>query len=103
MSDAVFLTLGRHEECSSLSRVVAETVAPELSGRARNLKKHAEIVLSAGPFDRLYRLESGLLTLVASDAEGRQVPMRSIVPGDFFGEFCFCAASTGPHDSIVAR
>src|SRR5437016_6217436 len=103
MSSATILQFGRHEECSSLTRLATAAAPIELAGRSRNLKKHAELPLSVAPFDRIFRLETGRLTLAACDAAGRQVVMRSVTPGDFFGEYCFCAAQAEPHDYVAAK
>ena len=96
------LSFHRHEECAALTGLAMKSSEVAFIGRRRMLRKKSEIELSA-PYDRIYRIESGNLILTTSDSSGVEVPLRRLVQGEFFGEFCFCPEGNEPHEYVAAR
>jgi CRP/FNR family transcriptional regulator len=97
------VTFADHSECIALTTLVqAETSNPP-RGRYRSLKRRDSLWLSEAPFDRVYRLESGHLSIVGADEAGRELLLRTISAGEWFGDYCLCPGQHWRHPAIEAR
>jgi CRP-like cAMP-binding protein len=76
---------------------------PPPGGRERSLKRRQSLLLSEAPFDRVYRLEAGHLSIVGADEAGRELLLRTISPGEWFGDYCLCPGQHWPHPAVEAR
>jgi CRP-like cAMP-binding protein len=101
MASAIAFT--DHSECSALTSLVQTDAATQAGGRLRSLKRGQSLWLSEAPFDRIYRLEAGHLSIVGADETGRELLLRTISAGDWFGEYCLCPGQHMPHPELEAR
>jgi CRP/FNR family transcriptional regulator, cyclic AMP receptor protein len=51
--------------------------------------------------DRVFRLHAGRVHIVGMNAEGQERLYRAVIPGELFGEMCFCAHRHEPHGSFA--
>jgi CRP-like cAMP-binding protein len=100
---AAILTLTDHSECIALTALVQAEASSTPGGRPRSLKRRQSLWLSEAPFDRVYHLEAGQLSLVGADEAGREVLLRTISTGEWFGDYCLCPGQHWPHPSVEAR
>ena len=92
-----------HSECTALTSLVqAETATPP-GARPRSLKRGQSLWLSEPPFDRIYRLETGRLSIVGTDEAGRELLLRTVTVGDWFGDYCLCPGQQMDHPALEAR
>jgi CRP/FNR family transcriptional regulator, cyclic AMP receptor protein len=92
-----------HSECDALTSLVQGAVSPPPGARRRTLKRGQSLWLSEAPFDRIYRLESGRLTIVGADEAGRELLLRTLAVGDWFGDYCLCPGQQLRHPDLEAR
>jgi CRP-like cAMP-binding protein len=92
-----------HSECDALTSLVQAEVANPPGGRRRGLKRGQSLWLSEAPFDRIYRLESGRLSIVGADDTGRELLLRTLAAGDWFGDYCLCPSQQLRHPDLEAR
>jgi hypothetical protein len=59
-----------HSECTALSSLVQDETATPPGARPRSLKRGQSLWLSEPPFDRIYRLETGRMSIVGTDEAG---------------------------------
>jgi CRP/FNR family cyclic AMP-dependent transcriptional regulator len=96
------LHLPSHQACQALSANIVEHTLSR-SGRARR-KEYASGSTIWQPSDlpdRLFRLQSGRVHIVAVSGEGQEHLYRAVVPGELFGEICFCAHRHEPHGTFA--
>jgi|KBSMisStaDraftv2_1062788.scaffolds.fasta_scaffold107707_4 CRP-like cAMP-binding protein len=92
-----------HSECTALTSLV-QTDAPNPPGaRQRVLKRGQSLWLSEAPFDRVYRLEAGRVSIIGTDETGRELLLRTIAADDWFGDYCLCPGQQMPHPALEAR
>ncbi len=80
-----------HREC----RVLTEAVLQHLPGApdSGTIRRHArgELVYAMGdPTGDVFFLRSGLVALSVISPDGREQRLRTVEPGEMFGELCFC-------------
>jgi len=51
--------------------------------------------------DRIFTLHSGRVHIVVVSSDGQEQLYRAVMPGELFGEMCFCAHRHEPHGSIA--
>jgi CRP/FNR family transcriptional regulator, cyclic AMP receptor protein len=51
--------------------------------------------------DCVHRLIAGRVDIVSIDSAGNELLLRTVLPGETFGEVCFCSHRTEPHDMIA--
>lgn len=92
------MELENHEQCSALNSVMTGT----------SLAKHGVFrVLEAGSRlwgpedwpDSIYLLHSGKIQLVIWNTKGEELILRTVRPGELFGEVCFCSHRHEEHGS----
>ena len=82
----------------------AEVLPPKLLealgsvASARSFAKHAIIVSEGDETDSLYVLLSGRVRVFISDAQGKEVTLNQLGPGEYFGEITF---DGGPRSASV--
>lgn len=97
------VTLDDHSECLALTALVRSDTPDSPGGHTRWLRRRQSLWLSEPPFDRVYRLDSGRLSIIGADDAGRELVLRTIAPGEWFGEYCRCPGQLWPHPAIEAR
>ena len=92
-----------HSECNALTSLVqADSLRPP-GARRRVLKRGQGLWLSEAPFDRVYRLEAGHVSIIGADETGREILLRTVAAGDWFGDYCLCPGQQMPHPALEAR
>ncbi|MDQ3685467.1 MAG: Crp/Fnr family transcriptional regulator [Acidobacteriota bacterium] len=82
---------GQHENCRTLTGLTEDHLPRDGStGRVRRYRRNADVWQPDDRQDRLYFLRSGQVAVMVGDAEGREIVLRLIEPGEPFGELCFC-------------
>jgi CRP-like cAMP-binding protein len=97
------VTFTDHSECIALTTLVQADASNLPGGRRRSLKRRQSLWLSEAPFDRVYRLEAGHLSIVGADEAGRELLLRTISTGEWFGDYCLCPGQHWPHPAVEAR
>jgi CRP/FNR family transcriptional regulator, anaerobic regulatory protein len=92
-----------HSECMALTTLVQADASKSPGGRERSLRRRQSLSLSEPPFDRVYRLEAGHLSIVGADEAGRELLLRTISAGEWFGDYCLCPGQEWPHPFVEAR
>ncbi len=92
---AAAVILRDHSECDALTSLVQAGTSNPPGWRSRLLRRRQSLSLSDGPFDCVYRLDSGHLRIVGADEAGREVLLRTVATGEWFGDYCLCPGSTG--------
>jgi CRP/FNR family transcriptional regulator len=100
---ATVLQFTDHSECLALSDAVRTDAAKPPGSRLRSLKRRETLWLSEAPFDRIYRLDAGLVSIVGADEAGRELLLRTVSAGEWFGEYCRCPGQHWPHPALEAR
>jgi CRP-like cAMP-binding protein len=92
-----------HSECNALTSLVQADTSRALGARQRALKRGQSLWLSEAPFDRVYRLEAGHVSIIGADETGREILLRTVSAGDWFGDYCLCPGQQMPHPALEAR
>ena len=96
------LHLPSHEACDALTAAVVDN---HLSGAGRAGRKQyasgSAIWHPSDLPDRVFRLQSGRVHIVAMNADGQEHLYRAVAPGELFGEMCFCAHRHEPHGTVA--
>lgn len=100
---ATIPTFSDHSECLALTTLVQATAANPPGGRIRVLRRRQSLWLSEAPYDRVYRLETGRLSIFGADDAGRELLLRTIATGEWFGDYCLCPGQHWPHPAVEAR
>jgi CRP-like cAMP-binding protein len=99
------LSFSDHSECMALTTLVQgeETGAMTPGAKTRVLKRKQSLWLSEAPFDRVYRLEAGHLSIFGADDAGRELLLRTVAHGEWFGDYCLCPGQHYFHPALEAR
>ncbi len=100
---AATLAFTDHSECRSLKMLVQADALDPPGARPRALKRRQSLWLSEAPFDRVYRLEAGQVSIIGADETGRELLLRTIATGEWFGDYCLCPGQHWPHPAVEAR
>ncbi len=92
-----------HSECVALTTLIQTDASDPAGGRRRRLKRGERLWLSEPPYDRVYRLDAGHLSVLGADEGGRELLLRTIAPGEWFGDYCLCPGQHWPHPAVEAR
>ena len=92
-----------HSECNALTSLVQADSPSPPGARQRALKRGESLWLSEAPFDRVYRLEAGHVSIIGADETGRELLLRTVAAGDWFGDYCLCPGKQMPHPALEAR
>ena len=86
---------------ASQAEVLPETVLAQIAKRAgvRSFPRHAVIVMEEDDTDSLYVLLSGRVRAYVSAADGRELEVNRMGPGEYFGEVTL---DGGPRSASVA-
>lgn len=85
-----------HQVCQTLTELTLEHLPRDGTlGDVRTYHKGVGIWRPEDAADRIYFLKRGQAAVTASDAEGREVLIRLVEPGEPFGELCFCSEKEG--------
>jgi CRP/FNR family cyclic AMP-dependent transcriptional regulator len=97
-----YLHFPSHDACEALTSTLVDHALAD-SGRARR-KLYASGSAIWQPSDlpdRVFRLQSGRVHIVALTADGQERLWRAVAPGELFGEMCFCAHRYEPHGTFA--
>lgn len=90
-----------HRTCEALTGLTLEQLPRDGSlGCIQHYDSGAIIWNSDDRADRIYFLRRGQVAIMISDPQGREVNLRSIAPGELFGELCYCSAKEGLRETI---
>src|SRR5262249_45556330 len=92
-----------HSECDALTMLVQADASDPPGARPRARKRRQSLWLSEAPFDRVYRLEAGHVSIIGADETGRELLLRTISTGEWFGDYCLCPGQHWPHPAVEAR
>lgn len=96
------LAFRTHEQCEQLTSTIAETALSVSAEQKPRVFAPGRAVWGVGALpDRVYRLRTGRVNIVSVDAAGNELLLRVVRPGETFGEVCFCAHRTEPHNFIA--
>jgi CRP-like cAMP-binding protein len=105
MMAAADLSFVDHSECTALTALVQSqgvaSAAP--GGRQRMLRRRQSLWLSEAPFDKVYRLDAGRLNIFGADDAGRELLLRTVDLGEWFGDYCLCPGQHYFHPAVEAR
>ena len=88
--------LSHHGACQALTGLMLDHLPRDGSlGRSSQYVASATVWSADDRADQIYFLKRGRVTIEATDADGRQVLVRSIDAGEPFGELCMCAERGG--------
>ena len=93
------ITFTDHSECDALTSLVQADPASPPGARRRTLKRGQSLWLSETPFNRIYRLEAGHLSIVGADDAGREVFLRTISSGEWSVNTACAGPEIGPSGS----
>ena len=82
MKMAPSIAFADHSECNALTSLVQADTSRALGARQRALKRGQSLWLSEAPFDRVYRLEAGHVSIIGADETGREILLRTISAGE---------------------
>jgi CRP-like cAMP-binding protein len=86
---------GEHEDCRALTELTAEHLPPDGSlGRLRRYRPKSDVWQPDDRADRIYFLLRGRVVISAGSADGGEVTVSVVEPGQPFGELCFCGGPT---------
>jgi CRP-like cAMP-binding protein len=85
-----------HRDCEALTGLTLDHLPRDGSlGRVRRFKKGAYLWQPEDTADRIYFLRKGRVGIMTAKPHERPVALRTIEPGQPFGELCLCSVRTG--------
>lgn len=85
-----------HSSCETLSGLTLNQLSRDGSlGRTRYYDQGAYVWQAGDTADRVYFLQRGQVATMISDPQGREVILQSVLPGEPFGELCYCLPREG--------
>jgi len=85
-----------HRACETLTGLTINQLPCDGSlGRTRYYNQGTYIWQAGDPTDRIYFLQRGHVAVMVSDPRGREITLQSILPGEPFGELCYCLPRKG--------
>lgn len=92
-----------HRHCAALTALVRERFAEAApTGRRRRYGRSQPVWSPGDAADTLYVLDRGAVEVTRRGPENREVLLRTVEPGEPFGELCFCAENGGRRASTAA-
>lgn len=80
-----------HQACEALTGLTLNQLPRDGSlGRVRQYDQGSYVWLVGDSADRIYFLQRGQVAIMISDPQGREVTLQSVLPGEPFGELCYC-------------
>lgn len=85
-----------HRACETLTGLTLNQLPRDGSlGRVRQYDPGTYVWQAGDPTDRIYFLQRGHVAIMVSDPQGREITLQSILPGEPFGELCYCLPRNG--------
>jgi CRP-like cAMP-binding protein len=97
------VTFPDHSGCNALTSLVHGDSSNPPGARQRAPKRGQSLWLSEAPFDRVYHLAAGHVSIIGADETGRELLLRTVAAGDWFGDYCLCPGEKMPHPALEAR
>jgi CRP/FNR family cyclic AMP-dependent transcriptional regulator len=92
MSQENIPSLRDHRDCEVLTGLTYESVPKDNSlGHAHSIKKGGSVWKPDNRSDSIFFLNSGQVSIIVGDRDGRELVLGIVEAGEAFGEFCFCA------------
>ncbi len=99
-AEPVELEFRNHDDCRALTALVGKSLpANQTIGRAQRYQKGTFLWTTASTDHYIYCLERGQIAIMVNDAAGSDVIVRTIDPGEPFGELCFCSQRKEPREN----
>src|SRR5260221_467976 len=96
------LHLSSHDACEALTATVVDNRLADVARTSPKQYASGSAIWNACDLpDRVFRLQSGRVNIVAVNAEGQEHLYRAVAPGELFGEMCFCAHRHEPHGTVA--
>lgn len=90
-----------HRACETLTELTLDQLPHDDSiGRVRQYDQGSYIWQSDDPADRIYFLQRGHVAVMVNDPQGREITLQSILPGEPFGELCYCSIWEGQRQTV---
>lgn len=90
-----------HRTCNTLTGLTLDQLPRDSSlGCVRHYDQGANIWYPDDRADRIYFLRRGQVAIMISHPQGREVTLQSILPGEPFGELCYCSIKKGQRETI---
>lgn len=85
-----------HRICETLTGLTLNQLPRDGSlGRVRDYDQGSFVWQVGDPANRIYFLKRGHVAVMVNDPQGREIILQSILPGEPFGELCYCSAWEG--------
>ena len=85
-----------HRDCEALTGITLDHLPRDGSlGRVRRFRKGAFLWQPDDAADRIYFLRKGRVSIMTAKPHERPVALRTIEPGQPFGEVCLCSVRAG--------
>lgn len=85
-----------HRACETLTGLTVNQLPCDGSlGRVRQYNPGNYIWQAGDPTEQIYFLQRGHVAIMVSDPHGREIVLQSILPGEPFGELCYCLPRNG--------
>ncbi len=90
-----------HRACETLTGLTLDQLPRDDSiGRMRQYEQGSYIWQSSDQADRIYFLQRGQVAVMVNDPQGREITLQSILPGELFGELCYCSIWNGQRQTL---
>lgn len=94
------LPFSDHRTCDTLTGLTLDQLPRDGSlGRMRQYDQGITIWHPDDRADQIYFLQRGQVAIMISDPQGREVTLQSILPGEPFGELCYCSVKEGRRET----
>lgn len=91
-----------HEECQILTCLITRSASRwSTSATPRRVAAGERLIDPATPPDQVFRVLSGAVQMLRVSPEGNETDLGLAKPGDWFGQFCFCADREERHDLLA--
>lgn len=103
MGESVEPELRNHDDCRTLTALVSKSlpVNHQAIGRIQRLPKGEFLWTTASTNHYIFCLERGQIAIMVNDAQGCEVVVRVVDPGDTLGELCFCSQRNQPRENCA--
>lgn len=68
-------------------------------GRVRQYDQGTYVWQAGDRADRIYFLQRGHVAVMVNDPQGREITLQSVLPGEPFGELCYCSPKKGRRET----
>ena len=100
MSNFNALPFPDHRACETLTWLTLNQLPCNGSlGLLRQYDSGTYVWQAGDRADRIYFLQRGHVAVMVSDPQGREITLQSVLPGEPFGELCYCSPKQGRRET----